>query len=509
MKIIIVEDEPAIARGIAKLLTITYKDIIILDVCLNGSEGMMSILKNQPDLVFTDIRMPVMDGLEMIRQIHEKNFFPQFVILTVYAEFEYARTTMNLGVKDYLLKPISVEPLRKIIDSSQKQISKTTRILQEDYLKRIISFNNRETSDKNPLLACNCTFMILFTGSLCNNIYTETILHSPLQPASREQIQKLENTFQVSIIVLAGRHYNECIYAVIAPCSSTMDLDDIAQNIYSLHDNSEETLNLVISNTCTDGRELFSIRQEAYLYALFHIRFGCSRIFHIKSETDTNIAPSPEIRQICSNLGEYIKRQKISDCLRSMTGFWNKNKVTQFQLVTDLHYFFSTLEQLPIQSHGQLISNIDEIIGSCQTYSDLEKTILDEVNQYLGYADDFARRDQQTLAKQVKEWLDENFTTQITYKIFQDLFNLNEKYISTLFKAEYNITPSRYVGELRLNMAKNLMQNNPEIRVKDVAELVGFTDYFYFSRVFKSHEGITPSQYIKSISNTDSAPETE
>jgi len=97
----------------------------------------------------------------------------------------------------------------------------------------------------------------------------------------------------------------------------------------------------------------------------------------------------------------------------------------------------------------------------------------------------------------------ENLTTQITYKIFQDLFNLNEKYISTLFKAEYNITPSRYVGELRLNMAKNLMQNNPELRVKDVAELVGFTDYFYFSRVFKSHEGVTPSQYIKVLMQDD------
>ena len=103
----------------------------------------------------------------------------------------------------------------------------------------------------------------------------------------------------------------------------------------------------------------------------------------------------------------------------------------------------------------------------------------------------------------------EDRLAQITYKIFQNLFNLNEKYISTLFKAEYNITPSRYVGELRLNMAKNLMQNNPEIRVKDVAELVGFTDYFYFSRVFKSHEGVTPSQYIKSISTTDSAPKTK
>nr|WP_244092470.1 helix-turn-helix transcriptional regulator [Blautia obeum] len=72
-----------------------------------------------------------------------------------------------------------------------------------------------------------------------------------------------------------------------------------------------------------------------------------------------------------------------------------------------------------------------------------------------------------------------------------------------MFKAEYNITPSRYVGELRLNMAKNLMQNNPELRVKDVAELVGFTDYFYFSRVFKSHEGVTPSQYIKVLMQDD------
>ena len=179
---------------------------------------------------------------------------------------------------------ISIEPLRKIIDSRQKQISKTTRILQEDYLKRIISFNSRETSDKNPLLSCNCTFMILFAGSLCNNIYTESILHSPLQPISREQIQKLEATFQVSIIVLAGRHYNECIYAVITPSSSDVDLDGIAKNIYSLHNNNEEPLNLVISNTCTDGKELYSIRQEAYLYALFHIRFGYSRIFHSQSD---------------------------------------------------------------------------------------------------------------------------------------------------------------------------------------------------------------------------------
>ena len=104
---------------------------------------------------------------------------------------------------------------------------------------------------------------------------------------------------------------------------------------------------------------------------------------------------------------------------------------------------------------------------------------------------------QHSLAYQVKNWLDKNFTTQITYKIFQDLFGHNEKYLSTLFKAEFGISPSKYIGELRLNMAKNLMESNPDILLKDVADMVGFTDAFYFSRVFKTHEGISPSAFLR------------
>ena len=106
---------------------------------------------------------------------------------------------------------------------------------------------------------------------------------------------------------------------------------------------------------------------------------------------------------------------------------------------------------------------------------------------------------QQSLAKQVKNWLDMNFTTPITFKIFQDIFGHSEKYISAFFKAEFGISPSKYIGELRLDMAKKLMQTNPDILLKDVAEMVGYTDAFYFSCVFKYHEGIYPSQYSKLV----------
>lgn len=497
MKVIIVEDEPITARGIAKLLTIICPEAEVIDICFNGKDGAESILKKRPDLIFTDIRMPVMGGLEMIKSIHEKNYYPHFVILTVYAEFDYAKTAMHLGVKDYLLKPISMDSLKEIISSCKNQIEKKNRLLQENYLKKAIFLYTPEYPDRNPFLSYTCTFMILFSGSVCNNIYNENILRTQIQPINYTTLHTIEERYHISLIALSGHHFNECIYAVISPSSNNVDLKAISHDLFTLHSGKDTILNLVISDTSLDGKELFSIRQNAYLYALFHIRFGCSSILFCLPDTNKNIDSSSDIKQLCSNLSEFIKKQKISDCVRSMIINWRRSNTSQFQLITDLRYFINALKQTQPTNNNHSISNADEIVCSCQTYEELEKEINREIEQFLGYQDDFIVRDQHTIAQQVKEWLDENFTTQITYKIFQDLFNLNEKYISTLFKAEYNITPSKYVGELRLNMAKKLMQTNPEIRMKDVAELVGFTDAFYFSRVFKAHEGITPSQYIK------------
>lgn len=503
MKVIIVEDEPAIARGISKLLTINYPEIEVLDICFNGKDGADSILEKHPDLVFTDIRMPVMNGLELIRYTHEHNYYPHFVILTVYAEFEYAKTAMGLGITDYLLKPVDMDSLDKIVDSCRKRLHKTKILLQEDYLKKTAFFNlpGDCPEGRNPFYGYHCTFAILFSGSVCSYIYNETILHNQIQPADRSRLQEIEEQYHVSLIILPGHHYNECVYAIVSANSAIVDLKAICTRLYALHDNGDSILSMVVSDTCCDGNDLFSVKQNGYLYAMFHIKFGYGNLFFYKTGANKVIEPSAEIRQLCSALNEHLKKQKSFDYLSSMINFWKNSKVSQFQLVTDLRYFFTTLEQLPITDSQHMLSTADEIVCSCQTYPELKKEIEYELEQFFGYEDDFFVHDQHTLARQVKEWLDENFTTQITYKIFQDLFNLNEKYICTLFKAEYNITPSKYIGELRLNMAKNLMQNKPDIRLKDVAELVGFTDAYYFSRVFKAHEGLTPSQYIKKITS--------
>lgn len=122
--------------------------------------------------------------------------------------------------------------------------------------------------------------------------------------------------------------------------------------------------------------------------------------------------------------------------------------------------------------------DVAEIVSTCYSYEELERELQYETDKICGFHSKTPGEELPSLARQVRNYLDRNFTQQITTKSFQDIFGYNEKYISTLFKSEFGISPSKYISELRLKMAKTLMQNNPDILTKDVAEMVGFSDAF-------------------------------
>ena len=133
--VLIIEDEPAIARGLSLLITKNYPDFQISGICKNGRDGLQKILELKPELVFTDITMPVMNGLDMIEEVQRNHLHTRFVILTGYADFEYARKAIHLGVSDYLLKPIDLKTLDDILLSCLEQQKSETRLLQKEYLQ--------------------------------------------------------------------------------------------------------------------------------------------------------------------------------------------------------------------------------------------------------------------------------------------------------------------------------------------------------------------------------------
>lgn len=121
MRIIIVEDELRVRNGLINLIQKLSSDYKIVGDAENGYEGVKMIRDQDPDVVISDIKMPKMDGLTMISQVQEIGLSPVFVILSGHAEFTYAQQGIQLGIKEYLLKPIIVAKVEQLLAGLNKK----------------------------------------------------------------------------------------------------------------------------------------------------------------------------------------------------------------------------------------------------------------------------------------------------------------------------------------------------------------------------------------------------
>ena len=123
MRIVIVEDEVRIREGIAKMIE-SQTEHVVQGEAVNGEEGLEMILRFKPDLVITDVRMPKMDGLEMVKALHERKIPLHVVILSGYSEFEYAQKAIRYDVDEYLLKPLDIDDIRNMLCKVEKKIQR-------------------------------------------------------------------------------------------------------------------------------------------------------------------------------------------------------------------------------------------------------------------------------------------------------------------------------------------------------------------------------------------------
>ena len=126
IKIVIVEDEFRIRQGLGNLIEKINPECRVIGEAENGYEGLKLIRDTQPDIVITDIQMPKMNGLEMIEKIREYELQCRFVILSGYAEFEYAQRGIRLGVEDYLLKPITITKVKELLEKLLREDEEIT-----------------------------------------------------------------------------------------------------------------------------------------------------------------------------------------------------------------------------------------------------------------------------------------------------------------------------------------------------------------------------------------------
>lgn len=501
IKIIIAEDEPAILRGICAAITMISDKFIISGTAYDGENALNLIQEHHPHIVITDIKMPLMDGLTLIAEAKKQNSTAKFVILTGFAEFEYAKKAITLGVSDYLLKPVDPEELAKLLNGMKQEINSKSSQVQMEYIRSC--FFKRVLTDFtfNPLAHCSLHLLFSYYGSIVNNTYSEFNL-------SGEIVRNLDTSFldgiiekyQLPVYSFRGNYYNEFVYAIVTPSDKKMDILPVVREIRENAKKSDTYVNFVLSAVVHSGEEIKDLMQNAYLFTLFHLPFG-KNSFLIQDDACTKknaIEISDNIVALAAKFRPGTTENELKNILSQMTAWWQESDTTQFQLLADVRHIASAAIHVSPNA-SQILFDPTEIIASSDSYEELFENLLLELTKILFPEHIQQKKSSSQLVDDIRAYLDKNFTQQITYKVFYDIWGYNEKYITTLFKEAFGISPSKYITSLRLEMAKSLMKKNPQILLKDVAEQTGYTDALYFSRVFKNNEGMSPSAFIQSL----------
>lgn len=509
MIIVIVEDEIRIREGLSRLVRKISPHYIIYGVAENGKEGIELIEKTRPDLVISDIRMPDMDGLQMLECLKEKGISFHTIILTAYSEFNYAKTAIHLGVSEYLLKPISVEELKKALNKVEMQIEKerSEAMLQPETLGSLEH---------------------IFSGLMIQNLK----LDQELEKYLKEQYGLGTDEEYTLVPVYLGQEYEICVEKL------QRELNVIMESREGLHFQiiripAEQLFTFVIYQY-QDSAELKRWFQNRILMQLsrdkkYHVSIGwitvqgigrlqegleiIQKYIHWNIILGDNVIISyPQITFVKTveisypvELEEQMRQvlcmrnvEKAEHCVQKFKNYYKKDQLFEPKVIKE-HYIRFILSILNVASElnftffkdlrqQEMIERISKSITEAELTRMLE-IVLERVSQE-------EITEESTTIQKIKGLVHEYYGVGITLGEVSRRLNMTPEYLGTLFRKEEGIHFNTYMKKYRVQKAKEILLGT-NLKLYEVAEKVGYTDPKYFSRVFKEVTGYLPAEYRK------------
>jgi two-component system, response regulator YesN len=234
VRVLVVDDEPLMLRNVRRMVEQAHKSFKVVGEAYDGEEALKKIEELSPDVVITDIKMPVMDGLELINEIKTRKINVFTVLLSGYRDFEYARKAVTLDAIEYLLKPLSIDVLKELFDNILLNFDKKVMGIQTEVLTKIIKGNVRIESKElslfnfayyTHLLICAGSYYLFATHAL---IPSKTFwLRNPFKDLVEKHLKNIDKYW-----IIDGEHENERLI-VIAWNDSFMDITNECANLHN------------------------------------------------------------------------------------------------------------------------------------------------------------------------------------------------------------------------------------------------------------------------------------
>ncbi len=530
LKIFLAEDEYVVREGIKNNIDWPAHGYEFVGEASDGELALPMIQKLKPDIVITDIKMPFMDGLELSRLIKKEFPWMEVIILSGYAEFDYAKEAIAIGVAHYLNKPISGDELIAELDKLSLKVekSKQERELKEKYAREMAENSLKERTE-------------LFKRMVEGNSSAGEIL----ELADKLSVDISAGAYNVFLFKAISTHHEEDEYS-----NSVVEIYKRLQEIFEgagalIFDHtiegkailfkaeSPDQLNSLIKET-TD--KLLAIMAE-YDYVNYYGGIGicvgrltqvhesyekashayahrymtdASRIFDYADMVNEISDTGSEKFNLSSINPSSLDRNRIREFLKKgseqetvyfvdefLTGLGeNALNSTMFRqyIATDVYFAVSAF----VEERGLDREEINPFDVAAGDVSDAGKTreyILKVIRTAVNLRDNQASNKYGDIIDEVRSYIDEHYGDEnLSLNTLASRVNFSPNHLSTIFSAQTGETFIKYLTDYRMDKAKELLRCTGK-RSVDISVEVGYKDPHYFSYLFKKTQGMTPTQY--------------
>lgn len=524
-RILLADDEGIMLESLKSIISSNYGNECEIHTAKTGRAVVEEAEKYPPDICFMDIQMPGLSGIQAIREIQKFNRSVVFVIITAYDKFNYAKEAVNLGVMEFLTKPVNkviLETCSKAmdqVDSTRQKRSDDLKIrekletvvpmIESGYINNILLQDDFQTYQDNYKELLDIQeeygYMIVaeFGDSTENGVLTNAV-------GASVKANKFYSTFRE-----IAQGFFECLVGpimgnrivILVPYRNPKESYEERVEVVTRTRNMVHKLESRIDSKfrCGIGRvkELGSTMKESFKEAMIALRESTSHVIHIEDVPAAQKYDGEYPRDLERRYENRVIDKDVAGALNCAEEFfrWMENqpgvsmedmqiKVLELVMGVEKKAFFAGTVKYAISYRRNYIHELQ----ACTDMEGMKKWFLDKTSEICSNMESAREKEAVSIIEKAKSYIRDNYKKDISLDEVSREVDISPYYFSKLFKQETGGNFIEYLTEIRLRNARELLKDSG-LSIKEICAESGYSDPNYFSRIFKKYEGVTPSEF--------------
>lgn len=523
-KVLIVDDEPIVKIALRSIINWNDYGYSICATASDGKEALSLAKKHSPDLIITDLKMPVMDGISLIKALNEQNFPGEILVISNYDDFEYVRSALVLGAVDYILKvSIEEENLTRYLKTITERLNSTRlddrrpqsyereqikyrKVQFQQQLKEFLEDSQYTASmllENHPFYSEkmkteHAAFYLNFNSkkSVPGKSISNTLIYNSLKETLEDIPEKdiLFFSYNTALILFPMDHLKKYYPSLPALGKKLLSIFQLYMSVSPMiifqegitgYDNLKKWYTTYLHIVTLDFYEPLDLIHASQYEPIHYMNFIYYKDF-AKTIQKNHISLIDDSMKRIDTIISQCKRLHIYPEI--VKEFFTKS--------LDLVEYFNYSPSIEIHDY---LMDLKEAIQACENAAELSHLVTLSIEAVFTPPVSITRTELSHIKSETRmamEYIHTNYHKRIPLASIAEKVNLSSSYLCRLFKSEVGMSITNYSNQVRMEKAASLLRtSSPNIYMKEISAAVGIDDQLYFSRIFKKYYGVSPSEY--------------